>query len=876
MQKFFNHIFRLEPGEWPKLLQFGLFGFLLQMGMGVGFSAGDAAFLSNVGADNLPIIFLLTPLVMLLYTLAFSYFLVRSSIGHMVDFTLGVLIAGGVTLWALLDAGLSPEWQAILYYIFKLYLAVWYIALYTLFWNFTDTYFDIQDAKRLFPLFAAFCALGTATGALLVSVFAASIPMHYFLLVWAGIAFITSPLARFLRRRWGQIAENDMTVKEDAGSPGGQLAEVGRAFRNSRYAIVLTMTLFVTLLMTNLAEFQYSKILQDGRSEAELASLLGLLYAASHLFNLVVCLFVFNRLVTRFGVRNVAFIQPLTYFAVFGYFFLQGGTGAALAAFFAYHGVLTSIQYNNENLLFNAVPSHVKRPLRTVIEGMCEPVASLVAGGFLLYAANYLDMRELSGIGVIIGMVLIGVVVALRQLYPAAMGKNMRFGWLNFGDRSVKSPQFDSDAYDLLETTARLDDRTGTNIARNLLQAAVPPVPPTLSAGDLDGLVLQIDEGSDARETALNAIIASATSEDFYLIPQLAARLLDLNQEQRRKVIDLFGRIGDVEAIPEILAAAAGLSPRDRRAVAAVLAEMGETAIPRLLFAMGDRTQTYRMRSIAARALAELSFAQFTSHLDGLVQTELRDTGRLLASAERLERSNRQSASLALLARAQRERVAASIDFALELLSLGGLLPNADLLIVSLHSANAKVRGNAIETIESGIDNSTFRQLKPLLRAHGPAAGGKSDDGDIDDLLDKALQSGRSIEAAAAADILYELLDNRTFSDRIQSLIGQDMPWLLRNHLLVLFGIEQSASPSALHILHILCKSKQLGDASLEALLALTDKAKLSKPDGAALLESVKDTSIWTLHSDIDDIAARYSDLALVLLRSKDDRRHAA
>ena len=45
-----NHFLRVERSEWPKLFQFGLFGFLLQMGMGVGFSAGDAAFLSNVGA----------------------------------------------------------------------------------------------------------------------------------------------------------------------------------------------------------------------------------------------------------------------------------------------------------------------------------------------------------------------------------------------------------------------------------------------------------------------------------------------------------------------------------------------------------------------------------------------------------------------------------------------------------------------------------------------------------------------------------------------------------------------------------------------------------------------------------------------------------
>ena len=876
MQKFFNHIFRLEHGEWVKLIQFGLFGFLLQMGMGIGFSAGDAAFLSNVGADSLPVIFLLTPIVMVLYTAIFSFLLVRSSIGHMVDFTLGALIAGGATLWALLDAGLDPEWQTILYYILKLYLAVWYIALYTLFWNFTDTYFDIQDAKRLFPLFAAFCALGTATGALFVSLFASSFPMHYFLLIWAGIALLTAPLARFLRRRWGQIAENDMAATEHDDSTVNQLAEVGRAFRNSRYAIVLTMTLFITLLMTNLAEFQYSKVLQDGRSEAELASLLGALYAAANLFNLVVCLFVFNRLVARFGVRNVAFIQPLTYFAVFGYFFLQGGTGAALAAFFAYHGVLTSIQYNNENLLFNAVPSHVKRPLRTVMEGMCEPVASLVAGGFLLYAANHLDMRELSGIGVITGMVLIGVVVALRQLYPAAMAANMRFGWLNFGDRSAKSPQYDPDAYDLLETTARVDGGMEGDIARSLLQATEPLSPPSKSAADLEHLVQKLEAGPEDREAALKTLIASATSEDFYLIPELAARLPALNQEQRLRIIDLFGRISDVEAIPEILAAAGGLSPRDRRAVAAILAAMGETAIPRLLFAMGDRTTTYRIRSIAARALAELSLAQFMSHLDGLVQTELRDTGRLLASADRLERSDRQSASLVLLARTQRERVAASIDFALELLSLGGRLPNADLLIVSLHSANAKVRGNAIETIESGVDNATFRQLEPLLRVHGPAAGEESEKGDIDGLLEKALRSGRSTEAAAAADILHERLDEATFSRRMHPLVCSDMPWVLRDQLLALYGLAKPGCPPALQILQALSQSEEFGSATLESLLALAEKARWSEPPGPAFQILVNDSPAWILNSDIRDIATRYSDLALVMLRSMDGRRYAA
>ena len=327
-----NRLLRVEPGEWQKLAQFALFGFLLQMGLGIGFSAGDAAFFSHVGADALPVIFMLTPAVMLVYTGLFSVLMVRFSLNHMVMATLAMLVAGGVILWALLGrAGDSAP----LYYVLKLYLAMWYIALYSLFWNFTDAYFDIQDAKRLFPLFAAFCALGTAAGALIVNLLAAVVPLPSFLLLWAGIALATMPLARSLGRRWPQLSESDT---EESGQPAGvaeQVAMMANSFRTSRYTLVLTATLFVTLLMTNLAEYQYAAVLQRGRNEAQLAALFGALYAASNIFNLLVCLFVFNRLVMRLGVRNVAFILPLTYFAVFGFFFLSSGYAAAIAAFFA-------------------------------------------------------------------------------------------------------------------------------------------------------------------------------------------------------------------------------------------------------------------------------------------------------------------------------------------------------------------------------------------------------------------------------------------------------------------------------------------------------------------------------------------------------------
>src|SRR3546814_13280649 len=95
----------------------------------------------------------------------------------------------------------------------------------------------------------------------------------------------TLPLAWALRRRWRKIAESDDDSNDDDATPTDQLVAVARAFGTSRYTMALTATLFVTLLLTNLAEYQYSMVLQDGRGEAELAALFGTTDAASNLLD---------------------------------------------------------------------------------------------------------------------------------------------------------------------------------------------------------------------------------------------------------------------------------------------------------------------------------------------------------------------------------------------------------------------------------------------------------------------------------------------------------------------------------------------------------------------------------------------------------------
>jgi len=801
---FVNRLLRVAPGEWPKLAQFGLLGFLLQMGLGIGFSAGDAAFLAHAGADRLALIFMMTPAIMLLYTATFSYLMVRFSADRVIDATLALLVVGGLSSYVVLGLDLPPQWELPVYIGLKLYLAMWYIALYTQFWNYTDSYFAIQDGKRIFPLLAAATALGMTFGSLIVSQFAGTVSLRGFFLLWSGIAAITFPVALMLRRRWTRIADSDVEAVDEG--VGKQIGAVVGTFRTSRYTFVLTMILFITLLMTNLAEFQYSNMFEKGRSEAELASLLGSLYAAANIFNVIICLFVFNRLVARIGVRNVALIMPLTYFAAFGFLFVTGSFEGALAAFFAYHGVLTSIEYNNQNLLFNAVPAETKRPVRTIVEGMAEPLASFVAGGFLLVYAQRTDIRDLSGLGVILGLVLLVVVVTLRQLYPAAMARNMRAMLLDFGRRQRPAPAPRGDA-----------------------------------AADTDVLLEQL------------------RSQD----PTARAEAIALIREGR-----------DLEALPKILDRASWLSPADRHDVEAAITGWGDTAIPRLVAALPDPTFRYRGRAMAARALAHLSYPLFTSQLDTLVRAELDRAEPRFALAEAVEAMPDPTRATRLLARLQRQLIGKGTDFVIELLALGGRLPDFDLLIVSLHSKNPKVRGNAIEAIENGVDRTTFGLLKGLL---DPRPAGIAIDGDrLLAMLEQRLASPDPLELVTAAQAIRDLVPAHELGPRLRAALRPDLYLLERADIATLLGLPGSAPRTMVDKIDAIAAFPEFGSASIDVQARLAIKLRDTPAGGNVRAVDVDGVTMWLSNAYALDLAARNVDLALAMYRASDERAYAA
>ena len=181
MQTQFRSLFQVLPDEGGKVGYFALLAGLLQAGVAIGMVAADSLFLSGMGIEMLPLVFIFMPLVMAVYAPIYSLLIAKLGTRALFKLTLTLLVIGGLAFGIGGDYFSEQGWFL---FALKFYVGLWFIALYTLFWNFADDYFSILDSKRLYGLIAAGSSAGSMFGGGLVTVLSGYVSASKLLLVW--------------------------------------------------------------------------------------------------------------------------------------------------------------------------------------------------------------------------------------------------------------------------------------------------------------------------------------------------------------------------------------------------------------------------------------------------------------------------------------------------------------------------------------------------------------------------------------------------------------------------------------------------------------------------------------------------------------------
>ncbi|MCB1170996.1 MAG: MFS transporter [Leptospiraceae bacterium] len=962
-----QRLFKVYPGEERRLLLFTLLAALLQAGVAIGLSIADSVFLSRLGASSLPIVYVIAPIVMILFVPFLSFSTSRMGIDRVFDLIQYILIGGGFFFFLALSGWFPAlEQSTVVLYLLRLYAYIWLVSLYTLFWNLVDGYFDILDAKRLYPIFGGGLSIGSALGGGLVTLFSGSVGSHWIFLLWPIMAVLSLLVAFILRRSVRKIEDEGEQEKDGFLE---QNSKVMKTAGKSSYVLLINIIMFGTLVLTTFTEFQYLDIFAKGQGEEELASLFGQLFLVVNLINIVINFFLFNRIIVRIGVKNALLVQPAVYVLAFVFFYFDAGFNAALFGFLAYHGFYISFDANNWNFLFNAVPSEVKKEIRTFTEGLMDPLATALAGFLLLLAGSQLagddgwfTLDNLAVGGLALAFLHLGIAFLLRNRYPTAIMENLRKDWLNFSlgrkdlrqklsEQDLESFQLESlnpespahlssirflglrrkaaaleslilsfsemeehqeDRADLLAellededsfvvqrviqwaeqeqeafpvsvlrelgshglipsrkalpllASEKPVDREAAVVAlwnsrdlqdnfmaldelRTLLEGSEEEKASAITAFGFTGkesyahsLVGYLDDPSAVmRSRALESIRMLVGPASSRLIPRILRAMEHASEEDRFKGIEILERIQDAESLFPLFRMAQEFNPRQRRRVEMFARSLGLKSVPAIVAVLGNDSLPHRSRSLAARTLSRLSFAQLDSMVGAIVEKEIQTSYLYLDRAFMLK-DTEGSRAINLLGQFYKDMQQITLEFVLELLALAGRIPDYEQIAASLRSANPRTRGDSIETLEQSVPRGVFRMLLPLVDSrplqekiafyHANFSGTRDS---AQAILEKALKSKNDLEKALASQALYETRGEHSL-DRIYRAEPFTGPMARAVYLSLSQGSEHAANPV-----------ERLVALKSDPLLGQLSILNLRSPASEAILHAASNTEIY-------------------------------
>lgn len=397
----FRRMFDIRVGEFPRVLLMQVNIFLIILSLLIIKPVVNAHFLSIVGIERLPLVFLLVAVTALVVSTVYSRLLNRMSLGKIIYRTYLTSIFGILVLAVLLRFGWFADW---IIYLFYIAVALFGLLTTSQFWILANLVFNALEAKRLFGFIGAGAIAGGVMGGYVTSVFAPVMDTANLLFVVVGLLLVGVWVNRRIWTRHVPLSDSAIRARQTRTVHEHPL----RLIRNSRHLTYLAIIMGISVVVAKLVEYQFSALASARYADPDqLAGFFGFWFSTFNVVSLGIQLFATQRIVGVFGVERSLFILP-------GALFLGGLT--VLAAPVLWAGVTLklfdislkqSINKAATELLILPIPMAVKSQAKTFIDVFVDTTATGVGGILLIFLINGFDLpvRAVS----LLMLVLIGI-----------------------------------------------------------------------------------------------------------------------------------------------------------------------------------------------------------------------------------------------------------------------------------------------------------------------------------------------------------------------------------------------------------------------------------------------------------------------------------
>lgn len=379
MKKLINTFYDVREGEWAATGLMFLLHFVLMVTLYFLKPARDSLFLSEIGPQQLPLVYILLAVVSIPVTQILSKVTQSYPIKSVIQGSLLLLLVNLLAIrWLLnIDAG----W---IYMVFYIWVGIFGILIISQFWLYANGLFDAAQSKRLFSLLNLGAILGAIFGSQVSSILVSSgvISTSNLIYVCIFLLAVSMLLVYQISDDESQDQKDTYYVEQDQDR---SISEVFKTVFKSKYQLLIASIIGMTMLATTLVDYQFKAIATEYYPNTEaLTSFMGTFYAGLSVASLAIQVLFSNLIIKKAGLGGAVLTRPAGMLigavllaiepVLLSAIFIRGFDGATRY----------SIGKTGRELLFLPLPQQIKKKTKVFIDIFVDRFFRGIAGLLLL------------------------------------------------------------------------------------------------------------------------------------------------------------------------------------------------------------------------------------------------------------------------------------------------------------------------------------------------------------------------------------------------------------------------------------------------------------------------------------------------------------